>query len=87
MQKKVDLNLADAFDEWKLSRLQDRKKNLDKVWILPNFIVVKCGSELAYMKRGKSGLFSNNKPKKFSIEFGSEVWIEDIYTTGVADIC
>jgi len=85
-QRRKDLGLSDSYDKWRLEQYLERRTNVDSVWILPNYIVVKCGSEMKYISRKSDGLFSNNKPIDFNINFGSEVWIQDVYTTGVDDL-
>lgn len=41
---------------------------------------------MKYISRKKEGLFGNRGPQDFNINFGSEVWIQDVYTTGVDDL-
>jgi hypothetical protein len=49
--------------------------------------VAKCGSEIKFIERTKSvlGLHSTNAIN-FDINPGAEVWIENIYSTGVEDL-
>ena len=52
-----------------------RQAHVDSVWVFTNHIVVKSGAELKYMKKKETGLFKKTKPKKFNVDFGTEVWI------------
>ena len=60
------------------------------MWVFTNFIVVKCGSELKYIKieRADDGHITkyNADPVDFNINLGSEVWVQNIYSTGVDDL-
>ena len=60
---------------------------MDAVWVFTNHIIFKCGSELKYIDVNETGLLGGSPtPKDFRINFGSEVWIADIYSTGVDDL-
>jgi hypothetical protein len=60
------------------------------VWVFKNYIIVKCGCELKYIaiQRNESGEITeyNAKPVNFNIDFGKEVWIQHIYSTGIEDL-
>ena len=85
IEKRKDLGVADKRDEWKLNRLLNRRAHVDSVWLFTNHIVVKSGAELQYLPRQDNGLFKA-KPKPFMIDFGTEVWIQDIFPTGIDDL-
>ena len=60
---------------------------MDSVWLFTNYIIVKCGSELKYIPKEKSSRFGGPEaPRNFNINFGSEVWIQDIFSTGIDDL-
>ena len=83
-QKRVNLGTGDKDN---LIRLQRRKGQIERAWIFDNYIVAKCGSEIKFIERTKSvlGLHSTNAIN-FDINPGAEVWIENIYSTGVEDL-
>ena len=86
-KKREELGIADKRDKWRLTQFIDRRSHVDSVWLFTNYIVVKCGSELKYISKEKTGIFEEeSKPKNFNINFGSEVWIQDIYSTGIDDL-
>ena len=85
IQKRKELGVADKRDEWKLNRLLDRRAHVDSVWLFTNHIVVKSGAELQYLPRQVNGLL-RAKPKPFNVDFGAEVWIQDIFPTGIDDL-
>ena len=85
IQKRKELGVADKRDNWKLNRLLDRRAHVDSVWLFTNYIVVKSGTELQFQKRNGSGFFKA-KPKKFNLDLGTEVWVQDIFATGIDDL-
>ena len=52
-----------------------------------NFIVAKSGSEIKYIRREKSliGGYATNSIN-FEITPGAEVWVENVFSTGVEDL-
>ena len=60
---------------------------MESVWITSNHIIIKSGSNLKYIKKPKDSKDINKaKPVQFNIDFGPEVWIQDIFETGVDDL-
>ena len=68
-------------------RLQRRKGQIERAWVFDNYIVVKCGSEIKFIQREKSvmGMHATNAIN-FDITPGAEVWIENVFSTGVKDL-
>lgn len=70
-----------------LLRLQKRSGQIERCWVFNNYIVAKSGSELKYIPRETSiagGTCVNSID--FSIQPGAEVWIENVFSTGVEDL-
>ena len=60
---------------------------MESVWITSHHIIVKSGSNLKYIKKTQDSKDINKaKPVQFNIDFGPEVWIQDIFETGVDDL-
>ena len=60
---------------------------MERAWVFDNFIVAKCGSEIKFIHRETSilGMHATNSIN-FDINPGAEVWIENVYSTGVEDL-
>ena len=60
---------------------------MERAWVFDNFIVAKSGSEIKFIPREESilGMHATNSIN-FSVSPGAEVWIENIYSTGVEDL-
>lgn len=83
------LGIASSYDKWRQNMFMERRREVDSVWSFTNYYVIKCGSELKYIERNVTGPLGGKKEGKarnLAINFGSEVWIEDIYSTGVDDL-
>ena len=57
---------------------------MDSVWVFTNHIIVKSGANLKYQVKDYNN--SNEEFKDFNIHFGAEVWIQDIFATGIDDL-
>ena len=86
LTNRVSQEIADEKDKWKLNQLLQRKARIDQVWVFTNYIVVKCGASLKYVKKKTKKRFFKPKPKEFNIDLGAEVWIQDIFATGIDDL-
>jgi len=76
-----------AGSESNLIRLKKREQQIERAWVFDNFIIAKSGCEIKYMPREKSVLgMSATNSIPFGIEPGAEVWIENIYATGIEDL-
>lgn len=56
---------------------------MDSVWLFSNHVVFKSGKSLKYLPRTAK---TSKKPKDFNIDLGHDVWIQDIYATGIDDL-
>jgi len=70
-----------------LVRLQRRKMQIERAWVFDNYIVAKSGSELKYIPREESvmGMYKT-EAIDFQLTPGAEVWIENIFATGIEDL-
>ena len=60
---------------------------MDRAWLFGNYLVVKCGCEIKYIKRENSVLDRYAMESiDFAITPGAEVWIENVFATGVEDL-
>ena len=50
-KKREELGIADKRDKWRLGQFIDRRAHMDSVWLFENYIVIKCGSELKYIRK------------------------------------
>ena len=83
-QKRVNLGHGSAEN---LARLKRRNLQMDRAWIFGNYLVVKCGCEIKYIKRETSVLGGYaTESINFEITPGAEVWIENVFATGVEDL-
>jgi len=60
---------------------------MERAWVFDNYIVAKCGSELKYIRREESVLGGwATSSINFEISPGAEVWVENVFSTGVEDL-
>ena len=85
LNKRYELLIADNKDHWKLNQLINRRSQMEAVWITTNHIIVKSGSILKYASK-KTKDISKEKFDYINIDFGTEVWIQDIFETGIDDL-
>ena len=55
------------------------------MWVFTNYVVVKSGASLKYLRKNYSYI-SNEEVIEFNIDFGTEIWIQDIFATGIDDL-
>ena len=71
-----------------LNRLKRREGQIDRAWVFDNYIVAKSGPVIKYMRRkvsDSSNSYATNS-KDFELNLGAEVWIENVYSTGIEDL-
>ena len=60
-----------------LCRLHKKRNEIYKVWKYGKYVIVKCGSELQFAS------VDDKTPKKFNFDLGKQVWVQNVYLTGV----
>ena len=63
-----------------------REGQMDRAWVFDNYIVAKSGSEIKYIRRKESMLGYETSSINFEITPGAEVWVENVFSTGVEDL-
>lgn len=60
---------------------------MERAWVFDNFIVAKSGGEIKYIAREKSilGMYATSTIN-FAVEPGTEVWLENVFATGIEDL-
>lgn len=60
---------------------------MERAWVFDNFIVAKSGSEIKYIPREESVIGGYaTQSIKFEVTPGAEVWVENVFSTGVEDL-
>ena len=85
MNHRQSLGIADKTDEWKLNQLLSRRSHIDSVWVFTNHIVIKSGANLKYLAKNYNNIMKE-EVKDFNVDFGTEVWIQDIFATDIDDL-
>jgi hypothetical protein len=55
------------------------------VWVFTNHIVIKSGANLKYLAKNYNNIMKE-EVKDFNVDFGTEVWIQDIFATDIDDL-
>ena len=81
-----NLDLGSGSDD-ALQRLSRRMDQIERAWVMDNYVVAKSGSEIKYIAREKSLLGGySTETIDFAIHPGAEVWVENVFSTGVEDL-
>lgn len=84
MERRARMKDAQAF---LLNRLKKRARNMQHAWCFGDYVICKSGSEVKLVRRKKGHKIGKKEEADYiNISLGEEVWLEDIYTTGVRNI-
>lgn len=76
-QKKKDIKKTQQ-----VALLHRRMQLIENSWVVGEYLIVKCGNEIAFCKRTEP----NKAPELINMHIEENVWVESIYFTGCDDL-
>jgi len=76
-QQRLAKQNRQTFNTDHLKRLQKRTQDLEKAWSVGSFVIMKCGSDIRFVKRGRA-LLMKSEPQSLNLDLGPDVWLHSI---------